>query len=47
MKEEGYSIGKGVVYKLIILLKLRPHKVNTYNNIASSIDLLLFLKMYK
>jgi hypothetical protein len=47
MKEEGYSIDKGVVYKLIILLELRLRKVNAYSNIASFMDLLLFLKMHK
>jgi hypothetical protein len=47
MKKEGYSINKGVIHKLIILLKLHSYKINTYNNIASSINLFQLLKMHK
>jgi hypothetical protein len=47
MKKEGYSIGRGVIYKLIILLKLRLRKVDAYSNIASSVDLFQLLKMHK
>jgi hypothetical protein len=45
MKEEGYSVGRGVVHKLIILLKLYLHKVDASCNIAYLMDLLQILKM--
>jgi hypothetical protein len=47
MKKEGHSINRGVIHKLIILLKLCLCKVDAYSNMASSVDLFQLLKMYK
>ena len=44
IEKEGSSVGRGAIYKLIILLKLLPRRVNADSKIACCI-LLELLKM--